>query len=360
MNRLLLWLVLLLAFPLVAQAAPRLQVVASFPDQEVTGVGVSKKSGRIFVNFPDWSDKFKYSVAEIGADGQPTPYPDAAWNAKSGDPAKRFVCVQSVVVGDDDNLYVLDPASPKLEAVVPGGAKLVKIDLATNKVVRVYSFNDQVTPKKSYLNDVRIDLPNHTAYMTESGVGSIVVLDLNTGQARALLRSHYSTKADPTIKIVIDGIRPIDVKTGLSPSFNADGIALDQAKGILYYHPLTSYSLFKIPTADLRNEALSEKDLGDRVIKIANTHIPDGMLESADGSVYLTDVEEDSVDRFDPSTGKITTVVQDKRLQWPDTMAWGPNQTLYVTASQIHRMPSFNAGVSKQDGPFKLFKLHID
>jgi hypothetical protein len=38
-------------------------------------------------------------------------------------------------------------------------------------------------------------------------------------------------------------------------------------------------------------------------------------------------------------------------------MAWGPNNTLYVTASQIHRMPNENAGVSKQAGPFHLFKL---
>ena len=342
-----------------AHAAPALQIVASFPDQQVTGVGVSKKTGRIFVNFPDWSDKYKFAVAEIGADGKPRPFPNEAWNAKQGDPAKRFVCVQSVVVGDDDNLYVLDPASPKQDGVVPGGAKLVKIDLSTNKVVRVYSFGDQVAPKKSYLNDVRIDLANHTAYMTESGVGSIIVLDLNSGQARALLRNHYSTKASP-IDLVIDGIHPIDVKTGTPPTFNADGIALDAAKGILYFHPLTSYSLFKIATADLRNEALSEKELGDKVVKIADTHIPDGMLESPDGSVYLTDVEEDSVDRFDPSTGKITTVVQDKLLQWPDTMAWGPNRTLYVTASQIHRMPNNNAGVSKQDGPFHLFKLQLE
>src|SRR3982751_4652529 len=45
--------------------AAELQEVASFPDQQITGVGVSQKSGRIFVNFPFWSDDHSISVAEI-------------------------------------------------------------------------------------------------------------------------------------------------------------------------------------------------------------------------------------------------------------------------------------------------------
>jgi hypothetical protein len=42
-----------------------LQEVVSFPDKQLTGVGVSTKSGRIFVNFPYWSDDHSVSLAEI-------------------------------------------------------------------------------------------------------------------------------------------------------------------------------------------------------------------------------------------------------------------------------------------------------
>jgi hypothetical protein len=50
--------VLVAAFMAVAttSSAAQLQEVASFPNQQLTGVGVSQKSGRIFVNFPYWSD----------------------------------------------------------------------------------------------------------------------------------------------------------------------------------------------------------------------------------------------------------------------------------------------------------------
>jgi hypothetical protein len=56
-----------------------LREVASFPDKQITGVGVSTKSGRIFVNFPYWSDDHSISVAEI-VNGQPKAFPNDEWN----------------------------------------------------------------------------------------------------------------------------------------------------------------------------------------------------------------------------------------------------------------------------------------
>src|SRR5437868_208283 len=88
---------------------PALEEVASFPKQQVTGVTVSAQ-GRVFVNFPFWSDDHTTSVAEV-VDGKPKPFPDDAWNAKDGPAGGRWVCVQSVVVDDQDSLWVLDPAA---------------------------------------------------------------------------------------------------------------------------------------------------------------------------------------------------------------------------------------------------------
>jgi DNA-binding beta-propeller fold protein YncE len=77
--------------------------------------------------------------------------------------------VQSVVVDDQDALWVLDPTSPKTEAVVKGGSKLVKIDLAKNKVTQSIIFDENVAPERSYLNDVRVDTRTGHAFITESG-----------------------------------------------------------------------------------------------------------------------------------------------------------------------------------------------
>ena len=39
---------------------------------------------------------------------------------------------------------VLDPASPQIEAVLRGWPKLVKVDLAKNKVVKTISFDESI------------------------------------------------------------------------------------------------------------------------------------------------------------------------------------------------------------------------
>src|SRR5207253_11412452 len=88
-------------------SAVELQKVANFPEQQITGVGVSRKSGRIFVNFPYGSDDHSISVAEI-VNGQPKAFPNDEWNTP-GPPGSAFVCVKSVIVDDQSNYGVLDP-----------------------------------------------------------------------------------------------------------------------------------------------------------------------------------------------------------------------------------------------------------
>jgi sugar lactone lactonase YvrE len=332
-----------------------LQEVASFPDQQVTGVGVSTKSGRVFVNFPYWSDQHSISVAEI-VSGQPKPFPNDEWN-KPGLPASHFVCVQSVVVDDQDNLWVLDPAAPKMQEIVKGGPKLVKIDLQANQLAQTIPFGEDIAPDKSYLNDVRIDTRSDTAFITDSGKGAIIVVNLKNGNARRLLDGHPSTQPEKGFKLVVDGRELIDQQKKTPPQIASDGIAFDARNGYLYYHSLTAHTLYRIQTSFLTNERLSEKDLESKVEKVAQTPAPDGMLEAPDGSVYLTDLEHNAVVQWDPATKSIEQVIADKRLMWPDTLSWGPNDELYITASQIENMPRFNNGKSTRTEPYKLWKI---
>src|SRR5688572_3570267 len=49
-------------------------------DHQVTGVAVSQ-DGRVFVNFPRWTEDSPVSVAEVMKDGSTRPYPDERWNS---------------------------------------------------------------------------------------------------------------------------------------------------------------------------------------------------------------------------------------------------------------------------------------
>lgn len=339
----------------ISNRAAELQEVASFPAQQVTGVGVSQKSGRVFVNFPQWSDDHVLSVAEI-VDGQPKAFPNEDWN-KAGAPESHFICVQSVVVDDQDNLWVLDPAAPKMLEIVKGGPKLVKIDLKTNQVVQTIPFGEDVAPKKSYLNDVRIDTNAQTAFITESGKGAIVVVDLKSGKARRLLDGHESTQPEKDVKLTVDGKELLDQEKKTAPQIASDGIALDVKNDYLYYHALTGRTLYRIKTAHLKNAKLSASDLEGKIETVGQTPPPDGMLEAADGSVYLTDIEGGAIVRWNAATNKVEPVIADKRLLWPDTLSWGPGGELFVTSSQIENMARFNGGKTTRTEPYRLFKV---
>ncbi len=345
-------------FTHLSAATPALEEVASFPTQQVTGVTVSKE-GRVFVNFPFWSDDHTTSVAEI-VNGAPKPFPNDAWNSKEGPPEQRWVCVQSVYVDDQNFLWVLDPAAPKTDVIVKGGPKLVKIDLTSNTVIQTIRFDESTASEHSYLNDVRVDTATDHAFITESGTGALIVVDLKSGKARRLLGDHASTKMEIGLEIEVDGMKLIDPKTGKAPGFQADGIAYDKESGWLYYHALTGQTLYRIRASDLLDETLSPAQLGAKVEKLAETPKPDGMLEGRDGTVYLTEIEKNAIGRFDVSSRKTSTVIKDERLQWPDTMAWGADGKLYVTTSQIHRMPKYHGGESKQKGPFMVYRIKLD
>lgn len=313
---------------------PRLEVVAE-SDRQWTGVAVTR-TGRVFVSYPRWSDDVPVSVARL-EDGAPRPFPNEAWNAwREGDSvADHWVAVQSVVADGAGRVWVLDTGNPRFGGVLEGAAKLVAFDPETGAELSRVSFAPPAIGPSSYLNDVRFDVERQRAYLTDSGDGAIVVVDLESGEARRLLDDHDSTQAEADLTVRIDG-QPW-LQGGQPPRIHADGVALDAQNGLLYYQCLTGRRLFRVPVA-----ALEEGDAeAAAAIEVVATEGPaDGLLHGPDGRVWITSLETSSLIAYDPADGAAETLVSDPRLAWPDSLAAAPDGSVYVTTSQIHRTPN--------------------
>jgi hypothetical protein len=133
-----------------------------------------------------------------------------------------------------------------------------------------------VAPKKSYLNDVRIDTRTNTAFITESAKGAIIVVDLKSGKARRLLDGHPSTQPEKDVKLVMDGKALIDQQKKTPPQIASDGIALDAKNGYLYYHALTGHTLYRIKTSFLTDEKLGKRELESKVENVGRRQHPMG------------------------------------------------------------------------------------
>jgi sugar lactone lactonase YvrE len=315
----------------------QLQLVASF-EHQVTGVAVSE-DGRIFVNFPRWTEDSEISVAEL-IDGKPRPYPDEEWNswrnAKKNQisPEDHFVCVQSVVCDGRGSLWVLDPAAPATSHLVKGGPKLVQIDLATNKVAKVIPFDTDMAPEGSYLNDIRFHHDGRRAYLTDSGAtGALIVLDLQSGGARRVLDGHPSTQPEPDVVVKHRG-KELRRSDGRGAEFSADGIEVPPDGAYVYWQALTGHTLYRIGTDALDEANASADSLAGKIEEVGKVGVSDGYWMDADGRLYLSAAEDDAVKRRLPD-GTIETVVQDDRLRWPDSFAQGPDGAIYVTSSHI-------------------------
>jgi sugar lactone lactonase YvrE len=315
--------------------AATLELVAE-STRQWTGVAVAP-DGRLFVNYPRWSDDVPISVAEL-IDGEPVPYPSEAWNRwqPGGDPETHFVCVQSVTVDDQGFLWILDPANPGFQGVVPGGPKLLKVDLAADEIVGTWRFDETVVPQNGYLNDLRVDTGRGVVYLSESGAGALVVLDTTIGRSRRLLADHPSTKAEP-VDLVI-GKTPWK-RGGETPQVHADGIALSPDRTWIYYQALTGRTMYRVPTERLRDESLSAAGLAASVERVAESGVSDGIAFGRDGNLYLSSLEEDAINRLTPAHVR-ERVVHDVRLAWPDSFAVAEDGWLYVTTAQIHRGPN--------------------
>lgn len=299
----------------------RMEEVVSFKGIQVTGIGICEK-GRMFVNFPRWRDGVPFSVVEVLKDGSHRAYPNNEMNEwENGNEISpdKFVCVQSVVAYQG-KLYVLDTKNPSMKQVLDVPTIYV-FDLPTDTLYRTYKLADS-TKQSSYTNDLRVDDKAGKIYLTDSGAPGLIVLDIESGENYRVLDGHPFTTAE--VNHINAGGK------GYDGTIHSDGIALDRKNDILYFHALTGYTLYGIPTSQLISRAIDE----EKIFRM-KTPAPDGMIMDEKGNLYMGDLEHNAVVYLTPDRKEIHTLVEGGNISWPDSFAIYDDE-LYFTNSRIH------------------------
>jgi sugar lactone lactonase YvrE len=351
----------------VDQIIGNIEPVFRFYDAMPTGVTVAA-DGRIFVNFPRWGDEVPFTVGVI-RNGKVEAYPDAKINLFDPlKPGETLGSVQSVVVDAANRLWILDTAAPGFSPPVSGGAKLIAVDLATNKVVKTIVLPATTVLPTTYINDVRFDLrqgKEGVAYITDSsirGPGGILVVDIESGDSWRKLSGHRSTSPDPAFIPIVEGERLAVREKGKAPApfdVASDGIALSSDGKTLYYCPLSSRHLYSVPTVLLRDRSDNDRAISGAVVDLGEKGASDGLESDDKGRVYAGDYEHNGI-RQRQTDGEWRTIVHDPRVLWPDTMSLAVDGYLYFTANQLHRQAQFHDGKDLREKPYVLFRVKVD
>ncbi|SEP26054.1 Major royal jelly protein [Methylobacterium sp. UNC300MFChir4.1] len=318
--------------------------------------GITRSAdGRLFSPFQRQSQDKGIELGEW-RDGKAVPYPDAAWNAwKTGDdPAKAFVAVNAIRIGPDGDLWVVDKGAPGMGAApLPGGPKLVQIDLATNAVRRVYPLQ-AATTEKSFIDDFRFN--GGHIYLTDAGQPGLIVLDRETGGLRRVLDGHWSTIAQRPLTGQGRVLR--DDKDKLL-FIHADQLEVSPDGKTFYYQACTG-PLYSIETRYLDDASVSDDERAKHVKLHAATVATGGTAIDAGGTIYASDTDGLRILKIAPD-GTVSTLVQDPRLVWVDAMWIDEQGGLWIPAAQMNRTPAMSGGAaSTVKFPTTIYRMQID
>jgi sugar lactone lactonase YvrE len=306
--------------------------------------------GRVFFTFhPDGGPPLK--VAEL-VGGRPVPYPDEAFQHER-DGAPFFETVLSLRVDRQDRLWTLDHADYAL-----GQPRLLAFDLATSRLVHQFDFPPEAAPFLSMLNDFQVDPRGERIYIADASpirrAPAILVYDVAARRVRRLLDRHPSVQAKdfliqaPGRDMVFFGFYTLRVPV--------DSIALDRRGEWLYYGPVNDDRLYRVRAADLNNESFTGEVLGALVESYAPKTLSDGLTTDELGNIYISDMEHSAVLALAPDR-KLTTVVKDARLRWPDGFSFGPDGWLYVTCSSLQDVLFVGAAHMRAHAPYQIYRF---
>ena len=336
--------------PVVAQN--ELEIVAEFPAEHPPGNVAVTPEGRIIMSQHQFYGA-PLRVVEVLDDGSVVPFPNEAW---SSEPNSQGIGLNTVLgLRSDENsvVWMLDRSDGEGQ---PG--KIVGWDTENDELYQVIYIPQPIIPDSPFLNDLAVDLDHNAIYITDTANGddaALIVVDLTTGFSRRVLEGDVSTRPED-IPLIVDE-RVINV-SGKPAKIGVNPITVDPNNEWVYYAPMSGTSLYRIATEDLLDSSLSPAELSSRVERYSDKPICDGITIDGAGNVYITSITNNAIGVVVDETGEYQTLYQDNELlSWTDGMAFGADNYVYVTVSQLQNSPPLNNGENDAEPPFYMVRF---
>lgn len=344
------------AFPDRLPGPPRLpetalETVAELPTPP-GNIAVSA-DGRVFVSLhpearPEWK------IVEL-VNGEMRPWPNLDWQTSPAEP-RRFRDVLSLRIDAQNRLWTLDNGQHGLH---PG--RLLAFDVDSRTLVHEFEFPREIAGLGSHLNDFQVSPDGNTIYIAEASffglTPALIVYDVQKKTARRLLENHPAVQADPFIPVVqgrkMEAYGLVAIRPGV------DSIVLDRRGEWLYFAAVTDLNLYRVRSADLRDEQLDAATLAGRIETVVPKTVSDGLTIDDADTIYISDPEHSAIIAL-RSDRTAETLVQTDRLRWPDGFSFGPGGWLYVTCSSLQTVIGKPPSAIAANAPYSVFRIQTN
>ncbi len=331
-------------------AATELETYLEFEKAMPPGNLAIGPDGRMFMSVHEFYGP-ELRVVEVMPDGSTKPYPTEDWARAPQDDADGLNGVLGLRADRDGILWMLDGQGENQTG------RIVGWDTKTETLHAIHYIGAPVARPTSFLNDLAVDRDHGAIYISDTGDGqnsAIIVVDLETGRARRVLEGSRYTIPEDT-PMVIDG-REITLggnpaKIGINP------ITVDPTNTWVYFAPMTASAMYRIPTAALLDESLSDADLEAQVERYGDKPISDGSTVDTGGNVYITAMTDNALGVTKPDGSYEVLFQSDDELPWPDGFSIGADGYVYATINELHRSPVLNNGEDASKGIYKIVRF---
>lgn len=325
-----------------------LESVAELPERPGA---IAIVGGRIFVALHPLG-RPEAKVVELLPGGRRQPYP-------SGVLSRAFTAVTALATDGAGGLWILDAGGDGRPPRLTGW------NTGDERRLRALRLPAAAVTANSWLCALAVDRKRQVAFLADRSradwVGdshpALLVVSLETGETRRLLEDHPALEAD-AVPVVVDR-RPVAHReldgTVERLRLGVGQLSLDPSGTWLYLAALNGGTVWRVRTADLVDAALEPAELATRVESYAERPPGNGLVAEGDGRVIVTDVEAHALLSTWPSGQMV--LVQDPRLQWPDGLARGPEDWIYVTVNQLNLHPALNRGKEESRPPYPIYRL---
>ena len=337
----------LLSAAQLAIAAPAIGTLEEVATLSIRpGNVTATRAGRVFATVHPLDKPSGLQLIEItGADSY-RPWPDASVQSDAGNKGdERLDTPLGIAQDNKGRLWVTDMG------LNIGKSRIWGFDIATGQRLHKIELPADIAPKGAFVQDLAVDAEKGWIYLADIAPPGLIAVEIATGQARRF-DGHAALQAEAQAVMKVDG--QLTQFGGKPASVGVNPITLSRDGKTVYFGAMNGQHWYSVPSRLLREG--KHEQIAAAIRSVGNKPVSDGAATDDAGNHFFTNLNENGIDRLNPQ-GKLTPLVRDARLHWPDNAQFGPDSWLYIAVNQLHLTRAFTGGEDLGKPPYRIMRV---